>query len=310
MHRYILKRLVFMIPVLLAVIFIVFAIMSLTPGDPGRIILGSTASRENVARLNTEFGYDKPFPIRFIDYVMGIVTRLDFGKSYRTRQPVFNEIAARFPTTLKLAALSIVLSSAIGVFLGIMSAIRQYSLLDTFSTILALFFASIPGFWFGMMMIIYFALVLRWLPSFGVSSWKGFVLPTVTMSLSSMAGLLRLTRSTMLETIRQDYIRTARAKGAPEKTVIWKHALKNALLPVVTVLGMNFGTMLGGTIITETVFAIPGLGTCIVEAIRMKDIPVVLGATVVLSTLFCLIMLAVDILYAFIDPRVRAKYVG
>jgi len=173
---------------------------------------------------------------------------------------------------------------------------------------LAMFFAAIPGFWFGLMLMLIFSLRLGWLPSNGVDTWKHFVLPTVTLSLGGAAGLLRLTRSTMLETVRQDYIRTARSKGATERIVIWKHALKNALLPVITSLGMNFGASLGGAIITEMVFGMPGLGTYIVTSIRQKDVPAVLAATLLLAALFCIIMLIVDILYAFIDPRIKAKY--
>lgn len=307
MPKYILKRLLLTIPVLLGAVFIVFSIMSLTPGDPGTLILGVTAKPEDIAALNAEFGYDQPFVIRFFNYIKDIVLHFDFGNSYRTRTPVFTEILARFPTTFKLALFSMALSSIIGIALGILSAVRQYSFTDSFLTVIAMFFAAIPGFWLGLMLMLLFSLKLGWLPASGIETWKHFVLPTVTLSLGGAAGLLRLTRSTMLETIRQDYIRTARAKGAGERTVIWRHALKNALLPVITSLGMNFGSSLGGAIIIETVFGMPGLGTHIVNAIRQKDVPVVLASTLFLAVLFCLIMLIVDILYAFIDPRIRSK---
>ncbi|MDD4657770.1 MAG: ABC transporter permease [Eubacteriales bacterium] len=308
MYKYVIKRLLLMIPVLLCAIFLVFAIMSLTPGDPGSLILGMTAKQEDIDQLNHEFGYDKPFLIRFADYVKNIVLRFDFGNSYRTRTPVFKEIAARFPNTLKLAVGSIILSSILGISLGILSAVKQYSFIDNLFTMIAMFFAAVPGFWFGLMLMLLFSLRLGWLPPNGVESWRHFVLPTITLAVGGAAGLLRLTRSTMLETIRQDYIRTARSKGASERAVIWKHALKNALLPVITSLGMNFGASLGGAIIIETVFAMPGLGTHIVNAIRQKDIPVVLASTLLLATLFCVIMLIVDIVYAFLDPRIKAKY--
>ena len=308
MYKYVIKRLLLTIPVLIGVTFIVFTIMALTPGDPGRLILGQTAKQEAVDQLNRELGYDQPFFTRFFDYIKNIVTKLDFGESYRTRKPVFDEIWARFPHTLKLAVFSIIFSSLLGVSLGILSAVKQYTFIDTFSTVMAMFFAAIPGFWLGMMLIYLFSLKIPIFPSNGIDTWKGFVLPIFAMSLGGAASLLRLTRSTMLETIRADYIRTARAKGATQKIVIWRHALKNALLPIVTVLGMQFGSLLGGAVITETVFAIPGLGSYIVSAIRQKDVPVVMAGSLFLAALFCLIMLAVDLMYAFIDPRIKAKY--
>lgn len=308
MYKYVIKRLLFTIPVLLGVTFIVFTIMALTPGDPGRLILGQTARQEAVDQLNHELGYDQPFFTRFFNYIKDIVTKFDFGVSYRTQQPVFDEIWARFPFTLRLAVFSIIFSSLIGVSLGILSAVKQYTFIDTFSTVMAMFFAAIPGFWLGMMLIYFFSYKIPIFPTHGADSWDGFVLPIITLTLGGAASLLRLTRSTMLETIRADYIRTARAKGASQKIVIWRHALKNALLPIITVLGMQFGGLLGGAVITETVFAIPGLGMHIVTAIRQKDVPVVMSGTLFLAALFCIIMLLVDLLYAFIDPRIRAKY--
>lgn len=246
--------------------------------------------------------------IRFFQYIGGIIFHFDLGTSYQTRQPVVNDIIARFPNTLLLAILSMAVSSIIGISLGIFSAVRQYSVVDHICVVVALVFASIPGFWLGLMLLLLFSLKLGWLPSFGASSLKHFILPTLTVSLTSAAGLLRLTRSAMLETIRQEYIRTAKAKGASSRRIIWKHALRNALLPVVTTLGTSFGASLGGAIIAETVFAMPGMGTLITTAIRQKDIPVVMGATLFLAVLFSLVILIVDILYAFIDPRIKAKY--
>ncbi len=308
MIKYVAKRLLLTIPVLLGAVFLVFAIMSLTPGDPGSLILGMTAKPEDIAKLNAEFGYDQPFMLRFFNYIKDIVLHFDFGDSYRTRTPVFNEILSRFPNTLALALGSIALSSILGISLGVISAVRQYSFSDGFLTVVAMFFAAIPGFWLGLMLMLLFSLHLGWLPTSGIGSWRHFVLPVMTLALGGAAGLLRLTRSTMLETVRQDYIRTARSKGATEGMVIWRHALKNALLPVITSLGMNFGASLGGAIIIETVFGMPGLGTHIVNAIRQKDVPVVMGSTLFLAALFCLIMLAVDILYGFIDPRIRSRF--
>ena len=219
-----------------------------------------------------------------------------------------DSILARFPNTFLLAVLSMCLSSVIGMAMGIYSAVRQYSVMDHVCVVSALVFASMPSFWLGLMLLIVFSLKLGWLPSFGASSLRHFILPTLTIALPSAAGTLRLTRSTMLETIRQEYIRTAKAKGASNRRVIWKHALRNALLPVITSLGGGFGASLGGAIIAETVFAMPGMGTLMTTAIRQKDVPMVMGATLFLAVLFSFIILIVDILYAFIDPRIKAKY--
>ena len=308
MIKYIVRRLLYMIPVLFGVAFLVFTILSLTPGDPGTIILGITAKPEDIAALNAEFGYDQPFLVRFFNYIGDIIFHFDLGTSYATRQPVIDSIMARFPKTLTLAVLSMCLSAAVGMSLGILSAVRQYSVLDSVCVVVALIFASVPGFWLGLMLMIVFSLRLGWLPTFGATSLKHFILPTITVAMSSAAGLLRMTRASMLETVRQEYIRTAKAKGASNKRVIWKHALKNALNPVVTSLGGGFGASLGGAIIAETVFSIPGMGTLMTNAIRQKDIPMVMGATLFLAVLFSLVILVVDILYAFIDPRIKAKY--
>lgn len=308
MGKFILKRLLYMIPVLLGVAFLVFAILSLTPGDPGTIILGITARPEDIASLNEQFGYNKPFLIRFFSYIKDIVLHFNLGVSYQTREPVINDIMAKFPNTLKLTIFSMSLSAIIGISFGIISAVKQYSALDHICVVTALVFACIPGFWLGLMLMMLFSLKLGWLPSYGAESLKNFILPTLTVSMTSAAGLLRLTRSAMLETIRQEYIRTAKAKGASKKRIIIKHALRNALMPVVTTLGTSFGASLGGAIIAETVFAMPGMGTLITTAIRQKDIPMVMGSTLFLAVLFSLIILLVDILYAVIDPRIMDKY--
>lgn len=308
MGKFILKRLLYMIPVLLGVAFLVFSILSLTPGDPGTIILGITAKPEDIASLNEQFGYNKPFLIRFFSYIKDIVLHFNLGVSYQTREPVINDIMAKFPNTLKLTIFSMSLSAIIGISFGIISAVKQYSALDHICVVTALVFACIPGFWLGLMLMMLFSLKLGWLPSYGAESLKNFILPTLNVSMTSAAGLLRLTRSAMLETIRQEYIRTAKAKGASKKRIIIKHALRNALMPVVTTLGTSFGASLGGAIIAETVFAMPGMGTLITTAIRQKDIPMVMGSTLFLAVLFSLIILLVDILYAVIDPRIMDKY--
>ena len=308
MHKYIIKRLLLLIPVIFGVTLIVFTIMSFTPGDPARLILGANAGQESIDKLNTELGYYDPFFVRFFNYIKDIVTKFDFGKSYASGKPVFAEISLRFPSTLKLAFLGVLFMALIGVPLGILSAVKQYTWVDNLTKTLAMLFASIPGFWLGMLLILVFSLGLGWLPSSGASRWYYFILPVATLALPNSAILLRLTRSTLLETIRQDYIRTARAKGNGEQTVIWRHALKNALLPIITVIGTNFGYALGGTILIESVFGIPGLGLLVTNSIRKKDIPEIMAATIFLAVLFCVIMLVVDIIYAYVDPRIKAKY--
>lgn len=307
MGRYIVKRLLLLIPVIFGVMFIVFTIMAMTPGTPAKMILGSQATPEEVAQLNEELGFNRPFFVRFANYVVSAL-KGDFGRSYNTQRPVFTEIIPRLPTTIKIAFLSVISSALVGIPIGIVSAVKQYSFVDGFTTTVALFLSGIPGFWLGMMLILLFAVQLGWLPANGIGTWKHYVLPTLTLCLTGSSVLIRVTRTMMLETIRQDYIRTARAKGAGKNRVIFGHALKNALLPVITSLGLKFGGMLGGTILIESVFALPGVGTLVVNAIRMKDIPLVMASVIFLAVLFCVILLIVDIIYALIDPRIKAQY--
>ena len=309
MIRFVIRRLLVIIPIILLVMLLVFGILSLIPGDPGRLILGLSADQEQVEALNEKLGMNDPFFVRFFDYIKGIVTRFDFGISYRNQLPVIDEIGPRVPYTVGLAFMSLICASVIGIPLGILSAVKQYSLLDNITRVMAMLLAAIPGFWLGMMLILLFSLSLGWLPTSGIEGWESFILPTVTLALPCAANILRMTRSTMLETIRQDYIRTVRAKGAPESRVIFKHALKNALLPVITVMGTNMAVLLGSAVVIETVFAVPGLGRLLVDSIRLKDIPLVMATVMFLAVIFCVIILAVDVLYGFVDPRIKAKYV-
>lgn len=309
MVSYIVKRVLITIPILLGVVFIVFSIMQFTPGNPASVILGAQAEPWQIEQLNEQLGYNKPFFVRFFNYVINIVTKFDFGVSYKSGKPVVDEILLRFPMTFKLASISIVISAFFGILLGIFSAVKQYTALDTSLTVLALLFAAVPSFWLALMLILVFAVTWKILPTSGYGTVQHMILPIITLSVGGIAGIMRITRSAMLETIRQDYIRTARAKGATEKIVIWRHALKNALLPVVTVLGMSFAGQLGGAVITETIFALPGIGQYMVTAIRAKDDPVVLTGTLFLAALFCLIVLLLDIIYALIDPRIRARFI-
>ncbi len=307
MYKYVIKRILLMIPILLGITLIVFFIMSLTPGDPGRMILGQGATQEAVDKLNDEFGFYDPLPLKFGNYIIDIL-KGDFGVSYRTQRPVFDDLMVRLPTTLKLVILSLLIGTIIGIPIGILSAVKQYSALDVFSTFFALLIASIPTFWLGFMLIILFSLNLEILPSTGLESWKGYIMPVGIMAIGQAASLIRLTRSSMLEVIRQDYIRTARAKGVYEKIIVFKHSLRNALIPIVTVVGMSFARGLGGTLIIEKVFAIQGVGTFMFDAIGTKDIPVVMAGVIFLAAIFSLCNLIVDLLYGYLDPRIKAQY--
>ena len=308
MLRYVLKRLLLLIPVLLGVAFIIFTIMAIQPGDPGRMILGASATQEALDKLNEELGINRPFFELFFNYIFYAFFRFDFGTSYRTSQPVFDDISARIGTSIKIAFNGIAMASILGIPLGVLSAVRQYSFVDNFSRISAMLAATIPPFWLGMMLIYVFALKWDVLPSNGVEGWESFILPMITLGIPYAGTMLRMTRSTMLETIRADYIRTAKAKGVPHGRIVLHHALRNAWLPIITTMITSFGGLLGGAVITESVFNMPGLGTLIVTGIRQRDTPCVMGATIVLAFLFGVIMLLADLLYAFVDPRIKAKY--
>ena len=308
MLRYIFKRILLLIPVLLGVSFIVFTIMSFTPGDPATAILGNGATKEEIQKLNEELGYYDPFVERYAEYVFNAVQG-DFGTSYRTGEPVFGEIFSRFPTTIKLAISAIVLAVVIGIPIGMLSAIKQYSVFDVTSTVIAMFMTSVPQFWLALMGILIFAVNLHILPSPGLDSFKHYIMPVFTLCLPCAANIIRLTRSSMLETIRQDYVRTARAKGLSERVVILKHAFRNALLPVITVIGINFGYQLGGAVLIESIFGIAGVGSLTVNSIRQKDIPQTTASILFLAFIYVVIMLVVDVLYAYIDPRLKAKII-
>ena len=308
MYRYVIKRLLFLIPTVLGVTLIIFFVMGITPGNPGRMILGPTAKQEAVDAKNHELGYDLPLWQRYVNYVKDIVTEGDFGNSYFTSRPVFEELWPRFLLTLKLASFILIVSVGMGIPLGIYSAVRQYTLWDTVPTMLAFFLAAVPSFVIGMVLLFFFALKLNWFPSYGLDSLKSYILPVVAVAISEAAAYLRFTKSSMLEAIRQDYVRTARGKGVPERTVIWKHAMRNALLPVITCVGMRFGILRAGMVTTERLFSIPGIGSLIVDSISKKDEPVIIAATIMVAIAFTVLMLLVDIAYAFVDPRIRAKY--
>ncbi|MGN0159733.1 MAG: nickel ABC transporter permease [Brotaphodocola sp.] len=307
MHKYVIKRLVMLIPVILGVSFLVFFIMSLAPGDTARAILGENAPIEAVEALREELGLNDPVVVRYCNYMLDLLHG-DLGTSYKSGRPVFTEIASRFPTTLKLAFWGMVFAVILSIPIGTISATKQYTTLDNVSMVLALLGVATPNFWLGLMLIIVFSLHLGWFPSNGAEGWRSVILPVITVGTGCMANITRTTRSSMLEVIRQDYIRTAKAKGVSHNKVINKHALKNALIPVVTVIGLQFGSLLGGAVLTETVFAWPGVGTYLVNSIKAKDTPAVLGCVIIFSICFSIVNLCVDLLYAFIDPRIKSKY--
>ncbi|XCP86137.1 ABC transporter permease [Roseburia hominis] len=307
MAKYIVKRLLVVIPTLLFIVFVVFFILNVTPGDPGRIMLGPTATQEQVDMLNKSLGVDRPLLVRYVDYVWDALHG-DFGTSYTFNVPVTQVLMPKFPTTLKLAILSVIFSALLGIPLGILSAVKKHSIVDNGLTVLALFLASVPGFWLGLMLMLFLSLQLKLLPSSGVGTWQHYIMPVMTLALPSAAFISRLTRTTMLDTMNQDYIRTAKGKGARDRRVIFLHALRNALIPVITQLGMNFAGLLGGAMITEIVFGLPGFGNAIVAAIKAKDVPLTMFSVVFLSTTFMVIMLAVDLIYAFIDPRIKSQF--
>jgi peptide/nickel transport system permease protein len=307
-YRYILKRLLFLVPTILGVIFIIYAVMSITPGDPARALLGLTAPQADVDAMNHELGYDLPFLQKYLRYVDRMVLHQDFGVSYFTKQSVFQEIWPRYLVTIRLAMLGVLLAAMLGIPLGIYSAVRQYTLWDTVPSIMAFLIAAVPAFVLGMLLLFIFSLKLNILPSYGISTFKHYIMPALAISIPPAAMNMRFTKSSMLESIRQDYVRTARAKGAPENVVIWKHALKNALLPVITNIGLSLGSLICGAVVAEKLFSIPGIGSLIVDRITYKDEPVIIAGTIMIAIVFTLVMLIVDLIYAYIDPRIRAKY--
>ena len=304
MLKYISKRIIYLIPVLIGIVFLVFTIMYFSPGDPAILILGDRAPEEQVAALRHELGLDIPYYQQLFNYIKNAIHG-DFGNSYQLRMPVWDIIKLRFPLTLQLTTFTMLIAVLIGVPVGILSAVKQYSVIDAFSVIFALLMASIPAFWLGMLLMLLFSLNLGWLPSSGYEGVKWLILPSITLGFINCATIMRMTRSSMLEVVRQDFIRTARAKGATEKRVVFRHALKNAIIPVITVVGTAFGSSLGGAVVTETVFGLPGMGTQIITAIRQKDNPVVLASVIVIALAFSLVNLIVDILYTYVDPRIR-----
>jgi peptide/nickel transport system permease protein len=304
MWAYIVKRVLLAIPVIFGVAFLVFAMVRIIPGDPARVIAGEAATQDVVDGIRRDLGLERPLLQQFISF-MGSLLRGDLGRSVRSRVPVSLELGARIPNTIKLTMAGLIVAISVGVAAGVVSAIRPYSVLDTGVMLVALAGLSMPVFWSGLMLILVFAVWLGWLPAVGTGSFVHLILPAVTLGMATAAIIARMTRSSMLEVLRSDYIRTARAKGLAEGTVINRHAFRNALIPVITVVGLQMGTLLSGAVLTESVFAWPGVGRLLVEGILARDYPIVQASVLVVALAFVLVNLFVDVLYAAVDPRIH-----
>ena len=309
MLRFIGKRLLMLIPVLLGISLVVLIIIDITPGDPARMLLGTQATEQQVEDLREELGLNDPLPVRYVRFIWNVMQG-DFGNSLMTKRPIIDEMLQRFPYTLILVTMSIILSIILGIPIGIYAATHQHSWKDNTAMFLALFSVSMPSFWFALLLIRFFGVNLRWLPLSGVSSWKGWILPCVAMALGLTALIARQMRSDLLEVIRQDYITTARAKGLSEAKVKYRHALKNATIPVIMVIGGVFGSSLGGSMITEVIYSIPGLGQYIMSGLSNRDYPVIQGGILIISGMFSVVILLVDVVFALVDPRIRSQYAG
>jgi peptide/nickel transport system permease protein len=296
-----------LIPVMLGVVFIVFFIMNLAPGDPVYQIASEQATPAELQELRVKMGLDGNIFTRYMRYIKKMIQG-DLGVSYISKRSVMKTYLERLPNTLLLASVTMLVAILISIPLGIIAAVHQNSIKDTVSMILALLGLSIPNFWLGLLLIILFSLKLKWLPSGGINGLKSIILPALTVGLGLAALMTRTTRSSMLDVIRQDYLRTARSKGVAEKKVIYKHALKNALIPIITIFGIQFSNVLGGSVLAETVFSWPGVGRLVVDAINQRDIPMVTGALVMTTMLVSIVNLLVDIIYAYVDPRIKAQY--
>ncbi|MBT9777348.1 ABC transporter permease subunit [Clostridium sp. MCC353] len=312
MLRYIGKRLLWMIPIVLGVTILVFTMMTFCPGDPAEIILGTTATEADLVAKRIELGLDKPFVVRLATYMSDVFIHFDFGKSWITNVDIISTIMDRMPRTLTLTVVTLLVAFGLGIPLGIMAATHQNRWQDHVSMVLALIGVAIPNFWLALLLVLLFSVKLGWLPAMGIGTGiaglKYYILPAIANCAGALANCARQTRSSMLDVIRADYITTARSKGVPENAVIVKHALKNALIPIITMMGTAFGRLLGGAMIIETIFSIPGMGTYIIGAVNNRDYPIVQGGTIILAISFSLMMLLIDLLYAAVDPRIKAQY--
>ena len=309
MLKYIVKRILYVIPVMLGVLIIVFALKSIMPGDPVDMILPADSTEEERQEKRDELGLNDPIVVQFVDYVGDIVTKLDFGTSYKTNQPIFTELMQRFPITFGLAIGSVLVGTLLAIPLGILSAIKQYTWVDSVILVISMLAVSIPSFWFALMCLSLFSVELNWLPAIYDGSLASWIMPVVVIALAAMSGLTRITRSSMLEVIRSDYIRTARAKGQTEGKIVMRHAFRNALIPILAAIGNSLGAQLGGALIIETVFGMPGIGKYITDAISQRNFPAVQGGVILLAFVFTIVNLLVDISYTFVDPRLKGTIV-
>lgn len=304
MLQYIIKRLLSTIPVLIGISLLLFFMLRMLPGDPAQVLAGQMATQEDIELIRHQLGLDRPIHVQYAVF-LGRLAHFDLGRSARTQNLVTHEIWARLPNTFLLAVIAISLACLFGIPAGVISAIRPYTWIDYVVTSMAIFGISMPVFWLGLMLVVVFSIILQWLPAGGTGSWRHVILPSITLAAFVVAFIARMTRSTMIEVLSQDYTTTARSKGLREGVVVIKHAFKNALIPIITVIGLQFGLLLGGAVLTETVFAWPGLGRLIVDSILGRDYPVIQGTILVFGLLYILVNLVVDLLYAFVDPRIR-----
>lgn len=307
MIRYTIKRII-MVPILLLLVALfIFILLNLSESDPVVMMLPSEYSQADYDAMAAKFGLDKPLPIQFVNWVTDFIQG-DMGTSYKTKGPVSDDVGFRIPISLKLAFITTLIMVILGIPLGVMCAVKQYKAFDNIVNVLAKFMGSIPGFWLGLMLIMTFSVNLGWFPTYGIGTFRHWVLPVFTLLLPFLANYVRQVRSAMLDCIRQDYVRTARSKGAKESYVIFREALKNALLPIITLTGGIFATMIGGAVLIEKVFAIPGVGFKIVDAINHRDMPTLLACTMILAVFTIVVQLVIDISYALVDPRIKSTF--
>lgn len=308
MGKYILKRLLWMIPVVLGVAIFIFTIMYFVPGNPAELILGTDATEEAVAKLEHEMGLDQPYYVQLLRYLKQVFIQFDFGNSYYTKRSVSAELVARLPRTVAVGLSAMALTILIGTPLGITAAVHQNGPADRLCMVIALLGVSVPTFWLALMLVILFSLKLKLLPSTGIGSFKHYIIPVFAQSVGGWGGQARLARSSMLEELRADYVTTARAKGLTQTEVTYKHALPNALIPIITSAGMSLANIFGGSVVIENVFSIPGVGNYMIQAINTRDYPIIEGSVIFLALIFAICMLLVDLAYAFVDPRIKAQY--
>jgi len=308
MVRYTIRRLLLTIPIIIIVAVLIFCIMKITPGDPAKVILGDSATQEELDSYREYLGLNKPFMVQLGEYMERLFLHFDFGTSWLSRKSIADEFAVRLPRSFAISCYSILVAALFGIPLGVVAAVKQDSFVDKFILFLSSFMHVIPNYVYALLMILLFSLTLKWLPSYGATTWKHYIMPCACIFITGFTSMARMTRSSMLEVIRSDYVMAARAQGFSKRSVNYRHALPNAMIPVITNLGTQFSHALGGTMILETIFSIPGTGTYMQTAISNRDLPIVTGTVIILAIWFCLVMLLVDLLYAALDPRIKAQY--